>query len=89
MKQVFNRGKTLQIELKVALLKRDLQQRELASLLKTTPARVSRIVRGRVQPRPLERARISRLLKTPTWRLFPKIGRGRLLGRRAKSSKEI
>jgi transcriptional regulator with XRE-family HTH domain len=74
------------VELKVALVRRGLDQAELARLLHATPSRVSRIVRGHVRPRSRERVRIARILQIPAWRLFPAAGRGRLMGKRQKQS---
>ncbi len=86
MKEVFTERKKMLIGLKVILLRRNLQQLDLARLAKTTPARISRILRGHVQPQPRERVRIARVLRVASWRLFPNTGRGRLRAKRRKGS---
>jgi transcriptional regulator with XRE-family HTH domain len=73
------------IRLKIALFRQGLRQMDLARLVQADPARISRILRGHVRPRPRERARIARVLRLPSWQLFPNIGRGRLRGKHATS----
>lgn len=70
------------VRLNTVLFERGLTQRQLARAIDTTPARVSRIIRGHLNPSPRERAKVSRVLGIPSWRLFPNAGRG-LLRRKA------
>lgn len=73
------------IQLKVALLRQNLRQMDLARLIQASPARISRILRGHVRPTPLERARIARVLRVPSWQLFPDTGKARLARRKQAS----
>jgi transcriptional regulator with XRE-family HTH domain len=57
--------------LKLALLRRGERQYELASRLGIGETRLSRIVRGRVEATPEERARIAEALGVPERELFP------------------
>ena len=73
----------LSFELKVTLFRLGISQAELAQRIESTPARVSRIIRGHVRPGARERARIARVLRVPSWQLFPNTGRGKLKARLA------
>jgi len=66
------------VHLKLALFQRGITQAVLATQIRETPARISRIIHGRLKPRASERIRIARVLGLPSWRLFPDVGRARL-----------
>lgn len=65
------------IELKFALIKRRLSQRELARRIGATDAQVSQVIHSRRKPRVGDRRRISRVLRMPVRKLFPAIRRRR------------
>jgi transcriptional regulator with XRE-family HTH domain len=74
------------LRVKLELMRRRISQQELARSVGVNGSRISRILRGHVQPRPQERVRIARVLRVPAWKLFPKAGRARLMAKRHKQS---
>ena len=59
------------VQLKIALLQRELKQGELARAIGRTPAHVSRLIRGRVRLRARDRRRIASFLGVSETQLFP------------------
>ena len=59
------------VQLKVALLQREIKQGELARAINRTPAHVSRLIRGRVRLRARDRRRIASFLGVAEVKLFP------------------
>lgn len=66
------------LRIKFELIRKGPSQQELARAVGVHSSRLSKILHGRVRPRPRERVRIAREPRVPTWRLFPKLGRSRL-----------
>lgn len=64
-------------KLKILLFERKISQRSLADATGIHPSRISRLLRGRFQPRAAERAAISRVLGVPESLLFPQARRAR------------
>jgi plasmid maintenance system antidote protein VapI len=56
--------------LKIAIIKSGRSQESLASTLRMSPFRLSRIVRGRQDPTPDEEDRLAELLRAPRHLLF-------------------
>ncbi len=59
------------ISMKMALLKRQMTQVELARQLEVSETRVSRIIQGRLVAEPEEMREIARILGAPGRELFP------------------
>ncbi len=72
------------VQLKIALLQRELKQGELARAIGRTPAHVSRLIRGRVRLRARDRRRIAQFLSIAEERLFPGRKRSDRRNRRSK-----
>ncbi len=53
------------LSLKVVLLRRDMSQLQLARALRMSPAKVSRIIRGRIKAKPQDVAKIASFLELP------------------------
>ena len=72
------------LKLKIALVKRNLTQADLAQAIERSPSYVCRVILGRVRVRVRDRNRIAEVLGLPEKELFP---RNELFARRQRQKK--